>query len=420
MPAPLAHRAVLSHRRVLAAAMAARSRAVSLHWLSVGLFLGLMAAVWAGHAITFWFVQQLPIAWMFAIGTYLPTLVPALLAFFVMALVGSLQNRAVSRAYLSKFDRLGIPREIDAQFELLPDGLRLSTDRITIFPRWHAVDTVERGSEGWVIYADHLTFLVPHDSFAAEAAERAFVATLVGHLTAEARERSPAAVAFAGESDGTLEEVEEPVATPTSVSPDRLKASARISRHEASWAAHVGFDRIAHTGRHAFLYPALSALVGGMLGLVLAGLLLALAPLSVTLGNVMVFAGLTFILPLIGSAIGLWLGYRRLGTLFDKAYSAGLSSRGSPPTADCDWEIADEGLVMRSDRGSTTARWETFSEVFRKDVYWIALADLAVLVIPRRAFPDEAAERAFIAALLARLPDVARERSSEAAAFAAG
>ena len=199
--------------------------------------------------------------------------------------------------------------------------------------------------------------------------------------------------------------------------------------HEIRKVAIIGGVRIpfcragshyANLGNVDLMTGALSALVGGMLGLVLAGLLLALAPLSVTLGNVMIFAGLAFILPLIGSATGLWLGYRRLGSLFDKAYSAGLSSRGSPPTADCDWEIADEGLVMRSDRGSTTARWETFSEVFRKDVYWIALADLAVLVIPRRAFPDEAAERAFIAALLARLPEVARERSSEAAAFAAG
>ncbi len=197
MNEPPVHRATLRHRQVLAAAMASRSRSVSLPWLSIGLFLGLVGAVWAGHILSFWLVQRLPFAWMFAIGQYLPTVVPAFLAFVVVVLVSSLQSRAISRAYLGNFDRLGIPREIEAQFEVLPDGLRLSTDRITIFPRWHAVDTVERGSEGWVISADHLTFLVPGDSFADQAAERAFVAAVVSHLTAEAAERSADAVAFA-------------------------------------------------------------------------------------------------------------------------------------------------------------------------------------------------------------------------------
>ena len=80
MTAPLEHRATLSHRRVMAAAMAARSRPIPVYWLSATLFVGLLAAVWLGHLVTFWAVQQLPFEWMFAIGTYLPTLIPALLA----------------------------------------------------------------------------------------------------------------------------------------------------------------------------------------------------------------------------------------------------------------------------------------------------------------------------------------------------
>ena len=49
--------------------------------------------------------------------------------------------------------------------------LRVSTERITIFPKWGAVDSVEHHALGWVLSADQLTFLIPRDSFADEAAE---------------------------------------------------------------------------------------------------------------------------------------------------------------------------------------------------------------------------------------------------------
>jgi hypothetical protein len=415
MATPLEHRATLSHRRVIAAAMAARSRTIPVHWLSAALFVGLLAAVWLGHLVTFWLVQQLPFEWMFAIGSYLPTLIPALLAYLVVALVASVQDRVMRRAYLANFARLGIPQEIEARFEVLPEGLRLSTERITIFPRWAAVDTVERGTDGWVLSADHLTFLVPHDSFPDEAAARAFVAAIVEHLTEAARERSRDAVAFAR---GEASEMPEPPATASAEPAAPPTARARITRQEASWAGRVGYARIAHPDRHAFFYPALAALVGGMLGLVASGLVLMLAPLSVTLANVLVVAGLSFLLPLIGSAAGLWLGYRALGRIFEKAYHAALAARGSPEEADCEWAVADEGLVTRSVRGTGTTHWEAISEVFRADAYWLVLTDLGVNVIPRRAFADEATERAFIAALVGKLSSPARERSAEAAAFA--
>jgi hypothetical protein len=198
MTAPVELRTVLRHRQVLAAVMASRSRAVSVHWLLVALVAGLLAAVWVGHLFAFWLVQQLPPSWMFAIGPDLPTVIPALFALVVVLVIGSVQQRAISRAYLRSFARLGIPTEIQALFEVLPEGLRLSTERITIFPRWHAVDTVERGTDGWIVSADHLTFLIPRESFADEDAEREFVAALVEHLVPLARERSPEALAFAG------------------------------------------------------------------------------------------------------------------------------------------------------------------------------------------------------------------------------
>jgi hypothetical protein len=418
MAAPIQHRAVLRHDEVIQASMASRSRTVSVTWVLVLLFVGLVVAVEASHRVAFWFVQQLPFSAMFTIGAWIPTIVTALFAFVASVLAGSIQTWAVRRSYLRNFAALGIPKESDALFEILPEGLRLSTERLTLFPKWQSIDTVERHELGWVLSADQLTYLVPHESFADGDAERAFVAAIVEHLSSEARDRSPDALAIAGTEPVDPRPTEAAAANPAAV--EAPVASAPITAQEMSWAGRVGFDRIAHTGRHTLLYPMLTALVGGMLGVTASGLLLTFLPLTITLANVMVVAGLAFVLPLIGGAAGLWLGHRRLGTILNKAYHAALAQRGSPATADCEWTVGDAGLVTRSPRGDGTTRWDAISEVFRADAYWIILADLSVNMIPRRAFADETSERAFIGALLARLPVLARERSGDAAGFAAG
>ena len=200
MEPALTHRALIKHDEVMKASMAARSRAISVYWLALLLAVGLVLAIEWGHLFAFWFVQQLPFTVMFAIGPTLPTTIPALFALVVVILVGSVQNWAIRRAYLKNFKRLAIPTEIEATFEILPEGLRLSTDRITIFPKWSAVDTVEWAVSGWVLSADQLTFLVPRASFTDKNAERAFVAAVLERLTPEARERSPKAVKFAASS----------------------------------------------------------------------------------------------------------------------------------------------------------------------------------------------------------------------------
>lgn len=193
----ITHRAVLKHRQVLAAALAARSRLISLHWLAMGLLLGLLLAVWAGGLFSFWLVQQLSFELMFALGPWLPLTITALFAYFVVVLVSWLQNRAIGRAYLRNFTRLGIPHEVEALYEVLPEGLRLTTDRTMLFPRWHSIDTVERVPQGWVVSADQLTYLLPRESFADEASERALIAAIVEHLSEPARQRSRGAVEFA-------------------------------------------------------------------------------------------------------------------------------------------------------------------------------------------------------------------------------
>ena len=202
METGLSHRTRLKHDEVMAASMASRARAVSAGWVIVLLMLGLIVAIEGGHLAAFWFVQQLPFPVMFAIGPALPTAVPTLFAFIVVLVIGSVQSWAIRRAYLRNFARLAIPTEIDALYEILPEGLRLSTDRITLLPRWAAIDCIERGDVGWVLSADQLTFLIPRDGFADRAAERAFLAGLVERLSDKARERSAEAVTFAADSEG--------------------------------------------------------------------------------------------------------------------------------------------------------------------------------------------------------------------------
>ena len=78
-----------------------------------------------------------------------------------------------------------------------------------------------------------------------------------------------------------------------------------------------------------------------------------------------------------------------------------------------------DGLAVSSARGRSTTAWTSIHEVFRVGEYWIVAADLSAVTIPRRVFADERAERDFVAAILGRIQDTARERSGEAAAFAA-
>ena len=142
-------------------------------------------------------MQQLPFDWMFAVGPYLPTTVSALFAYLAVVMTSWLQNRAIGRAYLRNFTKLGIPHEVEALYEVLREGLRLTTDRTTLFPRWHSIDTVERVPQGWTLSADQLTYLLPRESFADEASERELIAAIVENLSDPARERSRAAAEFA-------------------------------------------------------------------------------------------------------------------------------------------------------------------------------------------------------------------------------
>jgi hypothetical protein len=81
--------------------------------------------------------------------------------------------------------------------------------------------------------------------------------------------------------------------------------------------------------------------------------------------------------------------------------------------------VDDQGLAIQSGRIRKTAEWASVTEVFKARSYWVFLVQMEAWVAPARLFPDLAAERAFIAAALARMSEGARKRSPEAVTFAA-
>jgi hypothetical protein len=56
--------------------------------------------------------------------------------------------------------------------------------------------------------------------------------------------------------------------------------------------------------------------------------------------------------------------------------------------------------------------------VIQAPEHWLFQVDTLTIILPRRAFANEGAEREFLRTVLERIPHAALERSSEAVAFA--
>jgi hypothetical protein len=80
--------------------------------------------------------------------------------------------------------------------------------------------------------------------------------------------------------------------------------------------------------------------------------------------------------------------------------------------------VTPEALVYDLGDIHQTAKWKAVTEVFRIRDYWIVIAQATPFFAPRRFFASEAAERGFIAQVLAHMTPEARDRSAGAADFA--
>src|SRR5688500_18706179 len=113
-------------------------------------------------------------------------------------------------------------------------------------------------------------------------------------------------------------------------------------------------------------------------------------------------------------AVGRQAAIRRQAAKF----LAGVKARGTPDTVRFTYTIEPEGLAVASERISHRLAWHAIQEVIRAPEHWLLQVDTITIILPRRAFTDERAERRFLHTILDRIGPDARERSSEATAFA--
>lgn len=111
-------------------------------------------------------------------------------------------NAAVRRhakKFLAGVKARGTPETIAFDYAIGPDGLEVSSDRISHRLAWHAIQEVMRAPDHWLLQVDTITIIMPRRAFADEEVERRFLRAILERITPQARERSGEAVAFAGQ-----------------------------------------------------------------------------------------------------------------------------------------------------------------------------------------------------------------------------
>ena len=89
-----------------------------------------------------------------------------------------------------------------------------------------------------------------------------------------------------------------------------------------------------------------------------------------------------------------------------------------PDKVEAVFEVLEDGLQVDTGRAVLIYRWKAIGDVVRIADGWVVRSDANAMFIPSAGFADGAAERDFIAAILPRLSDAARERSGAAREFA--
>lgn len=415
---PHPQKVLLRHSEVMAAAIASNSRAGgSSVWFGVLLFALLFAAIWLGHLVAFWSVQQLPFEAMFALGPYLPVAIPAAFGLLAAYLALAIEQRRRENAYQRSLAAVGVPLEREGVYEVTEEALVLTTERMLLAPRWAAIDTVERGAFGWVLSADQLHFLIPYADFPGVDAQRPLLAAITARMMPEARARSRDAVEFAESRDApAVDPIAANEGEPTGSSLPLAaaampSASGWLTQEQAGWAAGVIQHRVARTGIHGWAFSLTGAVTGMLLALMLVGLVGVVAPVEDILAHPFMAAAAALFVPLVGGALGLAYANRRLGVVMGKAWRQGLAERGVPDQIEAQWALTESGLSYRTARFSGEAAYASIHELAHEHGYWIAAADGLTLCIPDTAFDSPEDAKAFAAALLARMPEAARARS---------
>ncbi|MBI1404700.1 MAG: hypothetical protein GC145_01075 [Caulobacter sp.] len=124
-------------------------------------------------------------------------------------------------------------------------------------------------------------------------------------------------------------------------------------------------------------------------------------------------AGESLILPWVGFT--LIIAYLPLFVQFlaRRATRSAQLARGAQQTTLCRFNLDDAGMRMDWDGAEHWCAWGKVSEVFLCRNMWVVVSGLGYCV-PRRLFPDQEAEAAFLEFVLSRLTPEALERSWDA------
>jgi YcxB-like protein len=160
---------------------------------------GLLAGIFLGTLI----VITVPIAFIWG-GWLVPTWLPVQAAQLILAIVGwgaglSLAQRRHRQKFVAGIRRRGTPDRVMAGYTVTDAGLCITTERVQYRIAWEAILEIVPSPDTWLLQVDATTFLVPHDAFADEADQRAFLGEILARIRPEARARSAEALAFANQ-----------------------------------------------------------------------------------------------------------------------------------------------------------------------------------------------------------------------------
>lgn len=182
-----------------------------------------------------------------------------------------------------------------------------------------------------------------------------------------------------------------------------IEARADVVLGEAIRPAALAHGRVYKGSIRRLVLPAL-ALAGAIILSSLVGMVLPLVSLRLE--------GLASLLWIAGAFLGLMAALRILSGEHLRGFIKGLRRLGSPDVFPTRYRFDDEGIAVENDRMCYAVPWSSVLFIMDSPAHWLVQVDSTTLAIPRRAFADPAAERAFLELAAAHLRPEARKRSA--------
>ena len=166
-----------------------------------------------------------------------------------------------------------------------------------------------------------------------------------------------------------------------------IEAQADIALGEAIRPSALAHSKVYRGGLTLILLPAL-VLAGAIIASSLIGMLLPLISLRLE--------SYVSLLWIAGALLGLMGAIRLLQRQQLRGYINGLRRLGSPDVFPTRLRFDEQGIAVDNSRLSYHLPWSSVLFVMPAPEHWLVQIDTITLAVPRRAFADEAAERAFV------------------------